>query len=123
MSSLPPPPAGSSPINQQSVNAESEKSFSVAFWLALALGLVGADRFYLGKSWTGAFKLLTGGGYGLWWLYDLVLLLRGATLDAKGRPLAGHPDSVAPFAIVLIVVVAIIIGLFVFAVVFGEPVV
>ena len=36
------------------------------------LGVLRIDRFYLGMSRLGVFKLLTIGGVGLWWFYDIV---------------------------------------------------
>ncbi|TFC88481.1 TM2 domain-containing protein [Cryobacterium sp. TmT2-59] len=71
------------------------KSF-VATWLfAWLLGFLAIDRFYLGKVGTGLLKLLTVGGFGLWWLIDLILVLAGAQRDKHGRPLAGYAETVA----------------------------
>ncbi len=47
------------------------------YWLALALsvflGWLGADRFYAGHIGLGIFKLLTFGGWGIWWLIDIIM--------------------------------------------------
>jgi len=67
--------------------AESDKSWWVAFWLNILLGLVGADRFYLGNVGSGLLKMFTLGGLGIWVCYDLVMLLLGATKDCDGKKL------------------------------------
>ncbi|GEK79100.1 TM2 domain-containing protein [Agrococcus baldri] len=67
-----------------------QKSF-VATWLfALLLGVLGIDRFYLGKVGTGIAKLLTFGGLGIWALVDLIITLVGKQTDKLGRPLEGY---------------------------------
>lgn len=48
------------------------KSKAVAYTLALFIGFTGADQFYLGYPISGAGKLATLGGFGLWWVYDIV---------------------------------------------------
>ena len=63
------------------------KSWAVALPLAVFLGPLGIDRFYLGYVGVGVLKLLTCGGFGLWWLVDVVLLLTNGLPDADGRPL------------------------------------
>lgn len=50
------------------------KSQSLAFTLSLFGGVVGADQFYLGFPIYGALKLCSLGGFGLWWIYDVVRL-------------------------------------------------
>lgn len=67
--------------------AESDKSWWVAFWLNIFLGLVGVDRFYLGHSGRGLLKMFTLGGFGIWVCYDLVMLLLGMTQDSDGKKL------------------------------------
>jgi len=49
------------------------KSQATAFVLSVFLGIFGADQFYLGYVWPqGILKLLTLGGAGVWWIYDVV---------------------------------------------------
>ncbi len=64
---------------------KSEKSRGVATTLAALLGPFGAHRFYLGKPESGALMLLTLGGLGVWWLYDLILVASGSFRDGDGR--------------------------------------
>lgn len=63
----------------------SDKSWSVTLYLSLFLGYIGADRFYLHSVGLGFMKLITCGGGGIWWIADLILLLRGKLRDAEGR--------------------------------------
>ena len=55
-------------------NGVLQKKWLTAFLLSLFLGGIGVDRFYLGKAGTGILKLITFGGFGLWYLIDLVLI-------------------------------------------------
>ena len=59
-----------------------------AWLLSYFLGWLGVDRFYLGYIGTGILKLITFGGFGIWWLIDLVMILSGSKKDKKGLPLA-----------------------------------
>lgn len=63
------------------------RHFLAAFFFSFMWGLFGADRFYLGKYWTGLLKLLTFGGYGLWMILDLSAIMSGSMKDKQGRPL------------------------------------
>ena len=69
---------------------QSNKSFLVTWLLSLLLGVLGVDRFYLGKVGTGILKLVTLGGLGIWALVDLVLVLANKTRDKQGLPLEGY---------------------------------
>jgi hypothetical protein len=67
--------------------ATSEKSRGVALALAALLGPFGAHRFYVGRPKSGALMLATVGGLGIWYLYDIVMVLAGEFEDARGRRL------------------------------------
>lgn len=60
--------------------------------MAFFFGVFGVHRFYVGKFWTGLLLLATGGGFGIWWIVDLVLILLGRFDDAEGRIL-GPPQA------------------------------
>ena len=61
--------------------AVSERSRTVALVLGVVGGWAGMHRFYVGKTGTGVCQLLTLGGIGLWWLYDMVLIVAGEFRD------------------------------------------
>lgn len=63
------------------------KSWKVAFLLSLFLGFFGADRFYIGRTRSAIVKLFILGGYGVWWISDVVLIASDWRKDAWGRPL------------------------------------
>lgn len=63
----------------------SDRSFIATWMFSWLLGFLGVDRFYLGKIGTGVVKLLTFGGFGIWWLIDLILTLAGVQRDKEGR--------------------------------------
>lgn len=73
--------------------AVSQKNFTTTWLLSLLLGSLGIDRFYLGKIGTGILKLITGGGFGIWYLIDLIIVLTGGTRDKQGAPLANQPEK------------------------------
>ncbi len=51
-----------------------KKKWLVALLLSIFVGSLGIDRFYMGYIGTGILKLITLGGFGLWWLIDLILI-------------------------------------------------
>lgn len=66
-------------------NGPSDKSRAVAFLLAFFLGFAGGHRFYAGRPETAVLMLVTLGGLGLWWLYDIILVAAGGFRDGEGR--------------------------------------
>ena len=65
--------------------ASSEKRKLPAFLLCLFLGVFGLHRFYVGKVATGLIQLFTVGGFVIWWLIDLLVILLGGFTDKEGR--------------------------------------
>lgn len=63
----------------------SPKSRLTTILLAAVLGVFGAHRFYVGKTQTAVAMLLTLGGLGLWYVYDLIMIAAGSFRDSEGR--------------------------------------
>ncbi len=63
----------------------SNKSKLVAAVLCFFLGILGVHRFYVGKWGTGLLQLLTGGGFGVWWIIDFIFILLGKFTDKNGN--------------------------------------
>mgnify|MGYP001576276088 FL=1 len=61
----------------------AEKKWIVALLLSIFVGSIGVDRFYMGYIGTGILKLITLGGFGLWWLIDLILIATKSTSFKK----------------------------------------
>lgn len=82
-------PPASYPTPPNAPVGSSDKSFIATWLLSWLLGFFGVDRFYLGKIGTGVVKLITLGGFGVWWLVDLIITLTGNATDAQGRKVRG----------------------------------
>ena len=63
----------------------SEKKILPVFLLCLLLGLFGVHRFYVGKIWTGVIMFFTVGGFLIWWIIDLIVIVVGSFTDDKGN--------------------------------------
>ena len=51
---------------------------TTAIILSIFLGWLGVDRFYFGYTGLGILKLLTCGGWGIWWVIDIILIACGS---------------------------------------------
>jgi len=75
----------------------SKRSRGLALVLSFFGGWFGLDRFYVGKISTAIPKLITFGGMGIWWLYDVVLIATGEFRDIDDLPLRQWEVSPSPF--------------------------
>ena len=96
------------------VPVDKSRHFLAVFFLSFMWGTFGVDRFYLGKVWTGILKLISFGGFGLWTLIDLVLIISGAMNDKQGNPMR-EAVRYKKFAKKTVLIFAITAGLLVLA--------
>ena len=71
-----------------SSSSGSDSQWVVTLLLAFLLGVIGAHRFYVGKTGTGILMLLTFGGLGIWLLIDLILIVTGQFTNKDGEKIA-----------------------------------
>jgi TM2 domain-containing membrane protein YozV len=67
----------------------SRKNWALALFLSVFLGMLGFDRFYTGRHDLGVLKLFSVGGFFIWWVADVVLLLTGRMKDGLGKTIRG----------------------------------
>jgi TM2 domain-containing membrane protein YozV len=75
-------------VRQKKQTSEVSSKWLTLFLLSIFLGEFGVDRFYVGKIGTGILKLITGGGCGVWWLIDWIMILSGKFTDKDGNVIA-----------------------------------
>ncbi len=86
-----------------------QRHFLAVFFISFLWGTVGADRMYLGKWGTGILKLVTFGGFGIWVIVDLILILVGSMRDKQGREMLQYAEYKA-FAYKTILIFAVALG-------------
>lgn len=89
---------------------DKRRHYLAAFFLSFLWGTFGIDRFYLGKIFTGILKLITFGGFGLWTIIDLVLIMSGSMHDKQGNELI-DVKRYKKFAGITISIFAVLMGL------------
>ncbi|CAM3013677.1 TM2 domain [Legionella steigerwaltii] len=78
-----------------SIPENQQKSPVVVLILGLFLGVLGIHRIYVGKIYTGLLMFITAGGFGIWYLVDLILLVTNKFEDKNGNliQLTQNPSS------------------------------
>lgn len=71
---------------QEGDHTMSSKSKQTALFFSSFTGVLGVDRFYLGYTALGIFKLLTAGGVGIWALIDFIRIGVDSLRPADGSP-------------------------------------
>lgn len=69
-----------------------QRHYLAVFFLSFMWGVFGVDRFYLGKIGTGLLKLVTFGGFGIWIVVDLMLIMSGTMRDKQGNTMLQYSE-------------------------------
>lgn len=51
-----------------------EVNWTLTLVMSIVFGQLGVDRFIMGHIGLGVLKLITFGGFGIWWLIDVILI-------------------------------------------------
>lgn len=87
-----------------------QRHFLAVFFISFMWGTFGVDRMYLGKWGTGILKLVTLGGFGLWTIVDIILIMGGVMRDKQGREMAQFAEY-KTFAYKTVLIFAVSLGL------------
>lgn len=66
------------------LNGTDFKDPTLSLILSVIVGGLGVDRFYIGDVGLGVAKLLTGGGFGIWWIIDM-FFIQNKTKDNNAK--------------------------------------
>ncbi len=89
-----------------------QRHFLAAFFLSFMWGTFGVDRMYMGFWGLGFLKLITFGGFGIWVIVDIILIMGGYMRDKQGREMLQSAEY-KKFAYRTVFIFAVILGLIV----------
>jgi len=89
--------------------ASRQRHFLATFFLSFFWGVFGIDRMYMGYWGLGFLKLITAGGFGVWVIVDLYLVMSGYMRDKQGREMLQVAEY-KKFASNTILILAIILA-------------
>jgi hypothetical protein len=102
------------PVRRGAGAVAEGKDWLSALLLCTLFGIFGAHRFYAGHTVLAVIQLLTGGGFLVWWLIDLLVIALGRFRDANGLVLANRNPAVGMgclSAVAASVLVAALVGI------------
>ncbi len=67
------------------MNEPRNVNWIFALLMSVFFGTLGVDRFILGHIGLGLLKLITFGGFGVWWLIDVILIATSASVFDKNQ--------------------------------------
>lgn len=111
--------AGDDKGNIPLAEIKSPKSAITALLLCLFLGTFGLHRFYVGKIGTGILMLLTGGGFGIWTLVDLIVIACCEFKDKEGKTLEFTKGKASRVKLVLIIIAGLLTAVFLYVAIFN----
>lgn len=92
--------------------APRQRHFLAAFFLSFMWGILGVDRMYMGYWGLGILKLITLGGFGIWAIVDIFLIMSGYMRDKQGREMLQAAEY-KKFAYRTVLIFALVLGLIV----------
>jgi TM2 domain-containing membrane protein YozV len=73
----------------------SDRYYGVAVVLVVLFGYIGAHRFYAGRNITAVVQAITLGGFGVWWVIDILVVSLGQFRDVSDRYIRWRPRPTA----------------------------
>ena len=80
------------------------KSYLRALFLCAFLGIFGIHRFYTGYKRIGFIQLFTLGGFGIWWMVDLISMCFNSYKDKYGIEMEEYNGTVASLVLTAVAV-------------------